>query len=346
MGTHNTGASTIQLPLALLLLLLLTPSLGSMEIYDITCHSVIHEYDDVYTWHFKPSGAAIPAMMDGSPWSAGMMAHFVAPDSGLNRDGVRHMSFASSPKDDVYTFSMDLASHTPFKQKMASLLPGGKAQLFKIKGQFTLDPTEQHRVLFLAGGIGITPIRSLIRTYHGAIDWSLLHVARDGKHLYERELAALDRPQVRTDHAGVRTALEMAVSEAPPDTWYFVCGSERFMHGMLSALEELGVPPNKIRAENFGCFRACPGIVSHQELATWLSWQRTGNIVKPRQPSVGQLQCELAPAVDMRLLSPCSRSQGCNVTTLMCFTATSGTMRMWRAAFGHMYRGVILVDSP
>merc|ERR1712232_1503396 len=87
---------------------------------------------------------------------------------------------------------------------------------------------ENPEVVFLGGGVGMSPIRSLIRQHGTSIDWSLVQVARDGKYLYNDEFAAHDAEQVRTDHAGVAAAVAEAVSKKPR-AWYYVCGSDRFM---------------------------------------------------------------------------------------------------------------------
>jgi len=211
----------------------------------MTLESRTCEYDQVHTWHFKPTDGEIP-------FEAGMYVHLVAPGARAGRDSVRHMSFASAPTEGVLSFTMDVASGTPFKSAMNALQPGGQCQFFKIKFKnfAPLWSAEQKEVVFIAGGIGATPIRSLIKQHGDAIDWRLIHVARDKKHLYAQELAALGSPHVCTDHAGAAAAVAGAVAEKP-GAWYYVCGSERFMGGMLSLLKAAGVPDEKIRQESF-----------------------------------------------------------------------------------------------
>lgn len=215
--------------------------------HDMTLVSRTCAYDNVHTFHFQSA--------EGKPLSyeAGMYVHLVSPGAETMKERVRHMSFASAPGDDMFSFSLDLASGTPFKQAMANMQTGSTCQMFKTKFKHFAPawPSDSlPEVVFLGGGVGMTAIRSLIRQHGTSIDWSLVQVARDGKYLYAEELGALDAQQVRTNHAGAAAAVADAVA-AKPGAWYYVCGSDRFMQGMLALLAETGVPDDRIRAESF-----------------------------------------------------------------------------------------------
>lgn len=161
------------------------------------------------------------------------------------------MSFASSPLESELMFSMDLSSGSEFKQQISELKPGDTIEFFKTKGEFVLSP-EMSDVVFIAGGIGITPIRSLIMDIDKGgknVSWQLLHVARTG-HLYQTELEALPAPQVRTNRAGCESALKSMVAQKPT-AQYFMSGSDQFVQGLRQQLQQLGVPERKICVENF-----------------------------------------------------------------------------------------------
>lgn len=214
---------------------------------DLTLVSRTCEYDDVHTFHFQ-SAQGKPL-----PYEAGMYVHLVSPGVEHMKERVRHMSFASAPGDDMFSFSLDLASGTPFKQAMSKMQAGSSCQMFKFKFKHFAPAwlaDSRAEVVFLGGGVGMTAIRSLIRQHGSTIDWSLVQIARDGKYLYGEELGALEAPQVRTDHAGAAAAVTDMVARKPK-AWYYVCGSDRFMQGMLAILAREGVPEEKIRAESF-----------------------------------------------------------------------------------------------
>ena len=223
----------------------------------IRLHSRTDECDRVHTWHFKPADGELPI------WEAGMYAHLALPGAEqLSPATVRHMSFASAPHENVMSFAMDTSSGSHFKRAMSAMKVNDTTKVFKIKFKHFQPawPSKQQcaqsgvvpSVVFLAGGIGITPIRSLVMQHTGSITWRLIHVARDAKHLYAKELQThTDASQIRTDHNDVAQAVDAAVATLPDDTWWYVCGSQRFADGMAKLLAEAGVDDGRIRLESF-----------------------------------------------------------------------------------------------
>lgn len=215
--------------------------------HDITLLRRDCEFDDVHTFHFQSAGGKC------FPYEAGMYVHLISPGAETMKERVRHMSFASAPGDDVFSFSLDLASGTSFKQAMSKMQPGSSCQIFKTKFKHfapAWPASSRPEVVFLGGGIGMTAIRSLIREHGARIDWSLVQVARQGKYLYDEEFGVFNAKQVRTDHAGAAIAVADMVARKPK-AWYYMCGSERFMQGMHAVLSQTGVPDDRIRAESF-----------------------------------------------------------------------------------------------
>ena len=230
--------------------------------------SVRHEYDEVYSFTVRDEA-------EKTPYKAGQYCHLLAPGiewpggnkgkgggkgggkgnhkgkKGKDEKMVRHMSFASSPLESELIFSMDLSSRSSFKQKFAGLKLGDKMQFFKVKGEFTL-PADATDVVFIAGGIGITPIRSLILDIEQGgkpISWRLLHVARSA-HLYQEELELFESPQRRTDRRGAPAGLS-AILEQSPASHYFVSGSDGFVRAQKQQLSMLGICETRILCENF-----------------------------------------------------------------------------------------------
>lgn len=212
--------------------------------YALTLVKKTREFDEVYTLEFQPAEpiAFVP----------GQYVHLLAPSSPPGRENVRHLSIASIPEEGPLRFSIDLAPTSDYKKKLAALPLGGAAHLFKVKGHFVLGEPLPTQVLFLAGGIGITPVRSLIRqiTHHGlAVQWRLAHVSR-GAFLYEKELEALGGVQSRLRRPGVEALVTQWAAELPAGRWY-VSGSSRFVSGAKVLLQTLGVTDDRLRVEDF-----------------------------------------------------------------------------------------------
>ena len=78
-----------------------------------------------------------------------------------NRRGIRSFSIASAPYEDTLTFAMRITD-SGFKKTLNALPIGGTVTVTQAIGHFVLDETVRP-VVFLIGGIGITPARSILR---------------------------------------------------------------------------------------------------------------------------------------------------------------------------------------
>ncbi len=216
----------------------------SVGFYALTLVGKKREYAQVHTFQFEPESpvAFVP----------GQYVHLMAPNSPPGPGNVRHLSIASIPEDGPLEFTIDLASATDYKKKLTALEVGGKAHLFKVKGHFVLGETPPRDIVFLAGGIGITPIRSLIRhieKHRLPVEWRLGHVAR-GEFLYQEELSRLNAPQRRIGRSGVKELLDVWTAEKPHAA-YYVSGSHRFVEGITILLKERGIPGTAVTVEDF-----------------------------------------------------------------------------------------------
>jgi ferredoxin-NADP reductase len=82
-------------------------------------------------------------------------------DSRGNR---RYFTIASSPTEpDIELGIKYYPNPSQFKQTLASITPDTKMMIGSLSGDFTLpiDPTK--KLVFIAGGIGVTPFRSMIK---------------------------------------------------------------------------------------------------------------------------------------------------------------------------------------
>ena len=101
---------------------------------------------------------------DGYPeYKAGQFAFF--PLDNVNNDSrgpVRHFSLTSSPTEDVLIISTRIRD-TPYKQRMSTIQEGVQVKVSKPQGNFLLHDEYSKHAIFLSGGIGVTPFRSMIK---------------------------------------------------------------------------------------------------------------------------------------------------------------------------------------
>jgi predicted ferric reductase len=153
-----------------------------------------------------------------------------------------------------------------FTSGVHTLKPGTPILIEGPFGKFTERPTNS-KVLLIAGGIGITPIRPLAEEMAlDGFDVRLLYrVHNQGDLVFRRELDGLaERLGIRVDYLLTETAtrrLDRAAWFRPDslvrlvpdaaDRVAYVCGPEGMTDMVIDSLKRLGVPPSHIRTETF-----------------------------------------------------------------------------------------------
>jgi predicted ferric reductase len=116
-------------------------------------------------------------------------------------------------------------------------------------------------LVLIAGGVGVTPIMSILRAHAAAADpraHTLLLAERDGEALFATEIRALaqrlDLSVLRTGGRRLDAGMLSAVIPAgfPESHQYFVCGPPPLVGAALQGLGRLGVPSRAITTERFG----------------------------------------------------------------------------------------------
>ncbi len=155
--------------------------------------------------------------------------------------------------------------------------PGDVLEIGPPCGEFTIDPSTigDRPVVFLAGGIGVTPLLSMAKSlvHEGVLaPIQFLHAVRNSavhafadevqkmvsdkdfvetRVLYDAPLAG-DVETGKCDQAGtVDTELLRSWTPYEEADFYF-CGPVPFMHGVYSSLKELNVDDSRIHFEFFG----------------------------------------------------------------------------------------------
>lgn len=97
-------------------------------------------------------------------YSAGQFGYFKLDGVSSDPKGpVRHFSFASSPTEYDYFLVSTRIRDTPYKKKLASLEINTEIQTWGPQGEFVLHGDHSKPAVFLSGGIGVTPFRSMIK---------------------------------------------------------------------------------------------------------------------------------------------------------------------------------------
>ncbi|RSS52821.1 oxidoreductase [Streptomyces sp. WAC01280] len=228
----------------------------------LTVRSAVREAEGVLGLLLAdPTGAALP------PWEPGAHLEVTLP-SGT----VRHYSLCGDPADRS-TYRLGILREPAGRGGSEELhTTVGEGTVLGVRGpinRFPLVPAERH--LFIAGGIGITPLLPMVRSLPPG-SWSLLYGGRSlASMAYRDELAALPGVTlVPQDTAGLPD-LDAVLAGLAPDTAVYCCGPE----GLLRAVEERWSGP--LHSERFG---AASAGVTAAEGGFEVELRRTGRVLR------------------------------------------------------------------
>ena len=148
-----------------------------------------------------------------------------------------------------------------------------EGEIFTVQGgsgNFVLDPEWPGPVVFIAGGIGITPIISMLRYLDQTGDkrgTMLLYSASSPAELaFRREIEEMTRRNPRSraiftvtrPHDGPwegrtgRIDRDLLLEQRPEgESLYYLCGPSPLQDGLSSILKDLGIPPSNIHTERW-----------------------------------------------------------------------------------------------
>jgi ferredoxin-NADP reductase len=181
----------------------------------------------------------------------------------------RHISLVTSPTDEGVVGLATRLRDTAFKRTLARLEVGDEVQVEEPKGSFLLPEDTSIPYVFVAGGIGITVFRSMLRFIRAEqlpYDVTLVYSNRD------RESAAFldELDELEREIPGLRVVLTMTDEEQwegesrriDPDMLrdhlgdlesktFLVAGPPPMAEGVAEALKAAGVPEEQVLADKF-----------------------------------------------------------------------------------------------
>ncbi|MFX0542862.1 2Fe-2S iron-sulfur cluster-binding protein [Roseovarius sp. S4756] len=149
--------------------------------------------------------------------------------------------------------------------------PGDEIAIAAPRGSFVLDEASQRPVLLLSGGVGLTPLVSMLHSLKDSgRDVYFIHACENGAvHALRDEVEALKGGNIRAlfvyrspseaDRSAARHHAEGVIDKAflqdhvpIGDYEAYMCGPAPFMAAMYQLLQELGLPKDRIAYEFFG----------------------------------------------------------------------------------------------
>lgn len=185
----------------------------------------------------------------------------------------KYFSFSSAPSEKGYFEFTKKMTGSEFSKALESLKVGDKVKIKMPLGAFVLDEMASKQA-FLSGGIGITPIRSMLNDAFDRrlpIDVVLFYSNRAPEDIvFREELEAMAR-----NRKNFKVVFSLDTSEACPPAWkgkcgfisaamikeelpdyaervFYVCGPPVMVKSLITILQDqMKVPAGKIKIENF-----------------------------------------------------------------------------------------------
>jgi ferredoxin-NADP reductase len=223
-------------------------------------HGVVEEAPDIMTLKLKLADGTVPTYI------AGQFITVYFPET-KTLEGKAY-SFSSAPHD--ATCDITVKKIGEFSGRLCAMKPGDTITASLPYGFFATEYPETEMIA-IAGGIGVTPFRSIIhhtlkenpqrsvRLYHSA--------KYAAEHIFDDEFIALgatypnfsiirhvtqeDNPHDRVKKGRINIDSVIPPNAIHNDKEYLICGSISFVRDMWKGLRAQGVPEDRIYTEAF-----------------------------------------------------------------------------------------------
>lgn len=201
----------------------------------------IEEPSGVWSFIFTPTQPLV--------WQAGQHAIFSMPGRHVSGKTWRPFSVASSMHEGIIRIGTNLPpTPSDFKQKLASLAPGDTIRMHGPFGEFHAHKKPE-TIVGIAGGIGITPFRSIAyEIAHGQLPTKLhlIYSAR-AEHTYRSELdswcAMTDKLTIEYIHTPEEVSEKLAQTAATYKNTvrYFLSGAPGMITSLITECRAQGI---------------------------------------------------------------------------------------------------------
>lgn len=216
--------------------------------------NVKRESENIYSFYFHSEEAV--------SWQAGqyLRYHIDDPETDIRGEN-RFFSIASalSEKQIQLTTRIDPENGSSFKKKLLSLIPGAEISAAGPNGRFIIeDPADNF--VFIAGGIGITPFRSIILDLYSKslpINITLFYANKNSDLIFQKELE-----EISSTHHEFKIHYFLGENILTPEviiqlashsksSLFYISGPEPMMTSFEKSFTEMGIPDEKIKHDYF-----------------------------------------------------------------------------------------------
>jgi predicted ferric reductase len=209
------------------------------------------ESDNVYTFLFEKE--------KDLTWKAGQHGLFNITHKSIKKP-TRPFTVASAPKENVVKITMSLSDNpSDFKKAMLDLKQGMKVSMSGPVGSFYLKDNTPS--LLIAGGIGITPFRSIVKQIESegnGIDKPIHLLYMDSKksYIYKDEIDEItNNTSISVTYLDSRNDLHQEIDKFTSlyknNGTYYIAGSKSMVDSISSYLRNHNIPKRNIKKDTF-----------------------------------------------------------------------------------------------
>lgn len=217
--------------------------------------------DHIISFHFKPERQINQ--------TAGQFIELTIPHPDPDKRGIKHwFTLSSSPTEAMPTITTKFPAEGPvssYKQALQALSPGDQVMMSDPMGDFVLPKDKSIPLVFIAGGIGVTPFRSILKSLIDSgekRDITLLYAANALPEVAFQDLfkqyglhpiIVLSKPDAgwkgETGQLSSQRILELAPDK--PGQLYFISGPEPMVEALVKGLAAAGVDKRRLVGDYF-----------------------------------------------------------------------------------------------
>jgi ferredoxin-NADP reductase len=211
------------------------------------------EVPGVFSFYFEPE--------EELNWIAGQYLQYTFQHPNADERGLkRWFTISTAPFETQARITTRINSEksSSFKSALMQLMPGDVIEANEPKGDFVFGDPSKHYV-FLAGGIGITPFRSILAQLdHDNQDFKvdLLYASRDEPQVFGEELQSLEQKQpdfhIHKFLGGHLVTMEdLKPYMDDPNTIIYVSGPEPMVEDFDKKLKSAGLTDERVKGDYF-----------------------------------------------------------------------------------------------
>jgi len=215
--------------------------------YTIPLLKMEHLENEYYCFDFKKP--------EGFSFVEGQFGVFGIVGKEIEGRKLRAFSIASTSDEEVIKMATRIIeAPSSYKEKLLALQPGELVTMNAPRGEFVLDLSRD--AIFIAGGIGITPIRSMILSKSRNVKTRkdvLIYSELQASYPFKEELENLSNLEIHyaADIEPTQKAIIEVAAMHLNDAYYYLSGSPGFVKGLTGLLTEHGIVTENIKFDVF-----------------------------------------------------------------------------------------------